>query len=1765
MSQVSHATLSTQARTARCAPGQPGRRWFQLAAASSIALALVGLILISAASVGRAAPMATIVVAFTQASNPVAPGPVAPSQQVRYTVTIKNNSTAGEVLQNVRVTDTFPSQLQFIAATTPHNRVGNVIVWTPGDMAVGAERIYTITAQLPVTGNVLHDQLRNTPQARWTGLTTPRAATPSNIDLYVSNALIAKPNTTAISTSVNLEHQAVAGEQITATVFFTIPQGTIAYTATPRILLEDGISVTGASEGYTLNTNQITIDPQKASGRRFTQLQFAPRTFADTAGASASFSYTVYAVQRQNRPLGTLPSEIPTTTNLLIQPILRWCPGPCAGVTNHAYYYAEDETLNYAFVRPSIVPAISSSYPDAPGIGKGGGQVRFDIVNKNQGAAPAYNVVFTATLGPGLALQAASPTPYNWQVVGGVTIISWTAALSVTNGSTWLPNRAITATMPNPLVVGDEFTCTAQIHYETYSETVLYEGVYTAQASQTLKPGALSAKSAAPVKGNLTVGDKVNYTVVLTQGAGTYLRSPRFTDTLPLGYHLSGTVTSAPAAASNVLVGASGLLEQVGWSIADQSPATQQVIVATYVAENTGLDANAAPVYASSSSDLNTAKPSINSAQLHWSPLPTIPNSSLVAASAQVSFVQPYLGASFSTARADTTGDRNVGEFLDFDISFRNSGKTEAHDVVICDRLPQGIVFYQMRATPYTLQSAPGCTPAVVKEPTLNDNTPCWYFNPICVSTGNNTLRYTAKVEKNAIPGGPYKNYAYTNDYSSQPGGTNDGNANDNDLPAGVRVDRHYNAFPIALASAQCPTAAGKCPFNVKGLAAKKTAQQAHILPGDYITYVLTYSDTSNIYNYTNLVITDTYDANLEFRNATPSPTSHDQPNRRLVWNLAGAVPSTKTRITVTLQAKALLDPPNATVLTNTMQWYGTASDPNGQQVVLTQVYTTSVGTPIVHVKMTGPGVTHAGDTITYTVTYSNTGGADAVPARLTFTYAPYLIYDGYTSAEGDLTKVADNIFDDAVLPKGGAPYVLYIRLKVKAPLPYTTDSPPITSSVQIATAGALPDSDQWVTTVQRPKFTFSKHGPYTAPPVGSSMKYTFTLANTGDFTATNLVITDTWDPATSWNSGVSWTNHGSYATYAIASLAPGASATVNELWVNVVGDQTRYVNTATLTSLQTTALVDVEKTYKPSIAIVKSVNPDPAFPGRPVTYTIYFTNTYAGSVPNAVITDTLPAGFTFSSQARQGDVCQIGETFQVVGQKAIWKCAVLKQGAQGRLYLVGTVSGAEGSTLTNNAESDGEGIPLRSLEEPLITRVARPWLSVVKTADTRPAAPGDQVTYTLTYSNYNYSAHTGATDPAYHVTITDRIPANATFVRCSPNCTFAGGVATWDLDTVPNDGLEYQAILVVRVTGASGQSITNADYTIQSQRLSPADTSAGPDVVIPILNPHLALVKTAEPIVVTAASAPITYTLYYTNDGGGTLHNIVITDTLSNSTVFVSASAGCTHNGAAVGGVVTCRRSLLEATHSGSFKIRVASGALNEGAEITNQVRADADEIGLTQSNTTSVWFYSGGCLLPVDADFTYTPAAPNVGETVTFTGSVRAGEPPIVYTWSLGDGATATGQQVSHAYTSGGAKTVIMTATNSCAGGVDSVQKTVTVAGGPVIGVSPLSVSLALHPGETATRTVTIENTGAADLNWTLAEDPAVDWLSESSAGGTILPAGQAQVVLSFAAPTTPGPYSTTLQITSNAPTSPVSVQVNLTVAYYRIYLPLVVRNAS
>ncbi len=157
--------------------------------------------------------------------------------------------------------------------------------------------------------------------------------------------------------------------------------------------------------------------------------------------------------------------------------------------------------------------------------------------------------------------------------------------------------------------------------------------------------------------------------------------------------------------------------------------------------------------------------------------------------------------------------------------------------------------------------------------------------------------------------------------------------------------------------------------------------------------------------------------------------------------------------------------------------------------------------------------------------------------------------------------------------------------------------------------------------------------------PAGGTVTYDITITNNGPATATNVVMTDTIDPNTTFVSGT----NGAQETFpgsgiieaTFASIAPmGGEAFEIVVLTSIEGTIT---NTAAVTAVETdvdannnTATIQTEVSNEADVAIAKSDGDLLVIAGQKLKYTLTITNNGPATATNVVMTDTLPAGVNF-------------------------------------------------------------------------------------------------------------------------------------------------------------------------------------------------------------------------------------------------------------------------------------------------------------------------------------------------------------------------------------------------------------------------------------------------------------------------------------------------------------------------------------------------------
>ena len=242
------------------------------------------------------------------------------------------------------------------------------------------------------------------------------------------------------------------------------------------------------------------------------------------------------------------------------------------------------------------------------------------------------------------------------------------------------------------------------------------------------------------------------------------------------------------------------------------------------------------------------------------------------------------------------------------------------------------------------------------------------------------------------------------------------------------------------------------------------------------------------------------------------------------------------------------------------------------------------------------------------------------------------------------------------------------------------------------------------------------------------------------------------------------------------------------------------------------------------------------------------------------------------------------------------------------------------------------------------------------------PVAAGGTYVYQIRVDN-------SFPDAASNVLVSLPVPTGAVFVSAAAPCVLNGATVECALGSVAGNGTDPRVLSITMRATVAGPATITATATLTASNDSNAANNVQTQITSVVQGANLALSKTGTPDPVVGG-ANVTYTLSPSNAGPNASGNLVITDSLSPSTSFVSASGSgwsCSHSA----GVVTCTR----------------SGPHGLGAIAPVTVVAQVNAAGGTVTNTATIAAAAvGGVTDPDSTDNTAT-----VSTTVTPGADVR------------------------------------------------------------------------------------------------------------------------------------------------------------------------------
>ncbi|RMF03858.1 MAG: DUF11 domain-containing protein, partial [Chloroflexi bacterium] len=258
-----------------------------------------------------------------------------------------------------------------------------------------------------------------------------------------------------------------------------------------------------------------------------------------------------------------------------------------------------------------------------------------------------------------------------------------------------------------------------------------------------------------------------------------------------------------------------------------------------------------------------------------------------------------------------------------------------------------------------------------------------------------------------------------------------------------------------------------------------KIAGHNPVTPGTTLTYTLKITNET-AFNRTALV-TETYPAEVTFAGASPAP---DSGNNRWTRNLG---PNASDTILITVTVTSPLT--NGLVFTNTAE----VGNLVGSPTVSDTAASTVTSAPRLQIsKQAAPNPAQAGQTLTYTIHFTNTGTAVATGLRITDTLPASVTYNSTSGPAPDSTTGGQLVWQSN-LPASLSPLdgVQAITVTVTVTQPVVNGAQ-MMNQVDIWATGPITDSYRLTTTINsRPVWSISKVASSSPVAVGSVLTYT--------------------------------------------------------------------------------------------------------------------------------------------------------------------------------------------------------------------------------------------------------------------------------------------------------------------------------------------------------------------------------------------------------------------------------------------------------------------------------------------------------------------------------------------------------------------------------------------------------------------------------------------------------------------------------------------------
>lgn len=675
---------------------------------------------------------------------------------------------------------------------------------------------------------------------------------------------------------------------------------------------------------------------------------------------------------------------------------------------------------------------------------------------------------------------------------------------------------------------------------------------------------------------------------------------------------------------------------------------------------------------------------------------------------------------------------------------------------------------------------------------------------------------------------------------------------------------------------------------------------------GDLLAYNFTITnDPASKGPASDVVVTDNVPANTTLVDAIINggvPGLVTTSSLTVTWQLTDPI-QVGDSVGLTMLVRVNSPLPNGTIISNNFSEDYNLSVSNNFSFAPTppDVTTTVVSTPELRlVKSATPTPTiEAGDRLTYTIAFSNTGNADATNVIITDTLSNAVIYEA-DSAGGvhDGSPQGGNIvWNIGTLDGEGAESgLITVTVTVSSPLANGTLIP---NTVVIDTAENVGQSDTITTIVtSRPELDIIKSvTPTPTVEAGDLLTYTLLVSNEGNANAQQVEISDVIPLNTSFVSATPGFSPasplpGAPITWLTSTVLVGSPQIYNFVVRadNPLDNGTIITNSATVSSVldfDESNTVTTVVVSTPTLEIFKAGLPEPVPAGGLLTYTIRYTNTGNANANNVVITDIFPANTSFNND----DSNPFVPGSNITGGR-IWDIgAVPGNGGGGVITLTLNVAAPQDNgTILENVVTIKGIEPTQDVYTTTNTITSTPIIEITKRESADPIKAGGQVVYTLRYTNTGNMDATG-------VVITDVYQGVFVAIQASPpgvvQLTPAPPRVRWNIGALPADSVGRTQVVTVTLPKSvlDGTTVQNTALIDNDQNLDDSQTIT---TTITGLVADLSVNKARAGSGQLVAGNRITYTITITNAGPDTVDATLVDTFIPAQASFVSCLPIC-------------------------------------------------------------------------------------------------------------------------------------------------------------------------------------------------------------------------------------------------------------------------------